>query len=87
MGGGFQGTRSSNTRRFQQRHYEAVAEVLRDLKSSALVTVRPDTHAVWVRTVAEFAYMFGLDARRSEYGPFKVDLFMEACGADLEHNE
>lgn len=67
-------------RRFQQWHYEAVAEVLLDLKSSMLVTVKGDTEALWRRTVDEFAHMFLTDSNRDIYGAFKQDTFYKACG-------
>ena len=79
MAGGFQGRRDTGNRRFQQRHYEAVARSLSNTKCRAMVTGNADALTAWERVVEDLASMFDHDSHRSEYGVFKRDLFYRAC--------
>lgn len=62
---------------FQKRHYEAVAEQLKWLKTSSLVTVTDHTLEVWKTTVRYMSNMFEMDNAM-----FKRDKFRAACGME-----
>jgi hypothetical protein len=62
---------------FQQRHYEAVAKQMRELKTAAMVTVTDETMCVWDFMVDRLAAMFWNDNDK-----FKPAKFRAACGME-----
>lgn len=78
MGNGYRG-RAPLSPRFQQRHYEVIAQNLHRSRHELLVNISPDTEAVWQSMVSRLACEFSRDNEH-----FKPAKFYKACGWDVD---
>ena len=56
---------------FQQRHFEALAQLMQDLRPSSLVSIEPDKHAQYTLTLNSLCNLFARDNPMFDRGRFE----------------
>lgn len=80
-GNGYRG-RAPLSPRFQQRHYEVIADTLNRARQELMVTAEPVALFTWQCMVDRFGAEFVADNEH-----FKWDVFQQACGYPKEDDQ